>query len=407
MYVRVQAFAWSLSLVAGSCMAANYTVHLNDEFPPTHMTPNEITIAVGDTVTFISDRNSERHNVHAYDDSFRCSAGCRGDGSGVTGSPALNWQSTVRFTRLGTVQYGCDAHYGTMHGAPALIHVVENAPAFDSDQVGLSGSWVNPAADSQGLMFDVVPDFPHAGHAYAFGGWFTYDTQVAGGLRWYTVQGELGAGPRSTVPIYESVGGRFDSAQQATLREVGTASLGFDDCRHGGFDYRFGDGRSGSIPLTRLLANVGCRDRAGSTATPDAPIAALSGAWADPSNASQGLVLEINPVQQVAFAAWYTFRPDGDPGSGPAGQDWYTLQGAAPRGADALHDIGIYETSGGVFDRHADTTTRQVGSADLTLHDCTSATLAYRFTAGRNAGRDGTLDLRRVTPAPATCALWP
>jgi plastocyanin len=408
MTVRAEAFVWSLSLIAGSSMAADHVVSLNDKYPPDHMTPNEITIAVGDTVTFTSGSSRERHNVHAYDDSFVCSVGCRGDGSGRSTRPTTNWQSTVTFTKPGTVLYGCDEHTSTMESFPAIIHVVGDAPVFNPDQAGLSGSWANPATDSQGFVLDVAPDFYGQGTALLFGGWFTYDIDAARGLRWYTIQGRLGPSNAATMGIYQTLGGRFDSAQATSTQAVGTTTVRFDDCSRGSLDYHFDDGRQGTIALTRLLNNVTCS--AGNPGEPprqQAGNAAWTGAWADVTNSGQGLIMEFNPIQNLMFAAWYTFGADGTANGGAQSQNWYTLQAQAPAGANAIHDIGIYATNGGVFDQHATTATARVGSADLSMLGCTSATLAYRFSDGANAGRAGTLHLTRLSPASTTCQLWP
>ncbi len=405
----MQAVVSSL-LAAGRCMAADHVVHLNDMFPPNHMTPNSLTIAVGDTVTFISDHNSELHNVHALDGSFLCSSGCVGDGSGAIGDPMTNWKATVKFTRPGLVKYGCDEHPSTMSVNAAVIDVVGPPQNFDLNQAGLSGAWANPAADSQGFLFDVVPNFGGNSSAMLFGGWFTYDTRVSGGVRWYTIQGQLGPADRSTIPIYQTFGGRFDSAQATQTRAAGTATIGFIDCTHASLSYVFDDGRSGSFPLVRLLANTTCADGPAGSAGRSAENSAWSGAWADFRNSGQGLVFEFNPIQSALFAAWYTFDPAGAAGGGASSQEWYTLQAPAPRGANALHDIAISHFSGGLFDQrplHGGSIAAQVGTADLTLRSCTSATLAYRFAGGKNSGLAGTLDLARVTPAPAGCRLWP
>lgn len=88
-------------------------------------------------------------------------------------------------------------------------------------------------------------------------------------------------------------------------------------------------------------------------------------------NDGQGLVFEFDPVQGVMFAAWYTYEANAGIGSDASGQDWYTLQAAAPHGANALRDIDIFKTSDGVFDRYATSTTTPVGSADLAMRSCT------------------------------------
>lgn len=315
----------------------------------------------------------------------------------------------------GTSDGGCRAH--TFEGLDqsladtiaAFIHEHNGATGptrpFDPNQAGLTGSWANAATDGQGLLLDVTADFYVPGRALLFGGWFTYDVAAGGGPRWYTVQGELAGSGGSSMAIYQTLGGRLDSAQATRTSPVGTFTIQFADCGHANARYQFDDGRSGAIPLRRLLDNVTCREDAGTP--PAAENSAWSGAWADPANSGQGLVLEFNPTQQLMFGAWYTFRADAPAGAGADAQVWYTLQAGAPRGANALQDIGLYATQGGVFDRHATVSTTRVGTAELGLHDCTMASLAYRFTAGPRAGSSGTLDLLRLTPPVPGCQLWP
>jgi hypothetical protein len=268
------------------------------------------------------------------------------------------------------------------------------------NQYGLSGSWANPATQSQGLVLSVQPDFYGTGNALVFGGWFTYDTSAAGGQRWYTIQGSA-SGVAASMPIYLSKGGRFDTPQATTTDSVGIATLHFTDCGHGTLDYTFYDGRGGSIPLTRLLANIEC-SQTGGTSTTNASYR-LSGIWADPGNDGQGLVVDVDPLQHVLFAAWYTYSATAPAGSDANQQRWYTLQASLASGAMQASNFGIFASTGGVFDHAATTSTVQVGSASIVLHGCSSATLSYRFTSGSNAGKSGTLDLSRIGAAPAAC----
>jgi hypothetical protein len=207
------------------------------------------------------------------------------------------------------------------------------------------------------------------------------------------------------MPIYLTQGGQFDTPLATTTDAVGEATMRVDDCAHATLDYSFSDGsgRSGQIPLTRLLANVTCAASGdnGNAATSYL----LSGTWADSSNSGQGLVMDFNPPQGVLFAAWYTFATTGGQASGSAGQRWYTLQALLPADPSTLDDIGIYTTTGGVFDQAATTSTDEVGRASLVFHTCSTATLSYTFTAGDAAGISGALDLARIGPAPTDCAL--
>lgn len=73
-------------------------------------TPSQLTVAVGDTVTWTNDGGF--HNVAADDASFRCAEGC--DREGGDGAPsAAAWSFTRTFTTPGVVRYYCE-----VHGAP-------------------------------------------------------------------------------------------------------------------------------------------------------------------------------------------------------------------------------------------------------------------------------------------------
>ena len=171
---------------------------------------------------------------------------------------------------------------------------------------------------------------------------------------------------------------------------------------HGSLHYVFDDGRSGTIPLARLLANVRCTRDGDAEIDGSGSSYLLSGAWADPANSGQGLLLDLNPGQGVLFGAWYTFPPQ-LPEHG--GQRWYTLQAVLPENPAELGTIGIFESRNGRFDAAAETVTTQVGTARLLFHSCTSATLDYAFDDGINAGASGRLDLVRIGRPPPGCSL--
>ena len=280
-----------------------------------------------------------------------------------------------------------------------------SAGAVELNQIGLTGTWLNPATSGQGFVIQVVPDLYRAGEGLLFGGWFTYDVTAAGGQRWYTIQGTVQHAQYSaTLPIYIAEGGNFDAPPTVGGTQVGEATLQFTDCTHGSLSYQFSDGsgRSGSMPLTRALANVMC-SASGTGLTP-VPNYFLSGAWFEPATAGQGLLFDIDPVQHLMFGAWYTYAPNGQQIGGPAGQRWFTLQGAYASGASTVNTIPIYTASGGVFDHSTPVTTTQVGTANLQFHSCGAATLTYHFTAGANSGRQGTIDLSRATAPESGCS---
>jgi len=272
------------------------------------------------------------------------------------------------------------------------------------DQLGLGGPWYNPATSGQGIVLQVIPDFYGAGQGLLFGGWFTFDVTAAGGQRWYSIQGQVNnTAAAATMPIYVSEGGNFDAPPAIGVEPVGQVTLAFSDCTHGTMNYAFrdGSGRTGTIPLTRLSANVTCTP--GGDAANIPPDYLLSGPWYDPATGGQGLVIDVNPVQGVLFGAWYTYAPDGQQIGGGASQRWYTLQATYAAGQHVLDNVGIYAVSGGAFNEAAAVTTTQVGTANLRFLNCGAATLDYTFTAGAAAGREGSIALARTSTPPEGC----
>jgi uncharacterized delta-60 repeat protein len=278
------------------------------------------------------------------------------------------------------------------------------------NQRGLTGSWYNPATGGQGLLLDVAPDFLGTGQGLLFGGWFTFDVAPAGGAdkqRWYTLQGAISnTNPVATIPIYSVTGGNFNAPPvPAPGSRIGTATFVFSDCTHASFVYSFSDGsnRSGTIPLTKLSANVTCSPSGDNGAA--LSDYALAGTFYDPNLSGQGMLFDVSPSQNILFAAWYTFAPDGAATGGPAGQRWYTLQAAFTPGITSLSTLPIYTQTGGVFNDPAKPTSSRVGSATLTYTSCSAATVQYTFDAGSNQGLNGTVHLSRLDPVPAGCSL--
>ena len=274
------------------------------------------------------------------------------------------------------------------------------------NQHGLTGSWYNPATGGQGIEVEMYPDLAGPGKGVLFAGWFTFDATAAGGQRWYALQGTTNDTTTITLDIATGYAGNFAAPPAVSGTIVGQAALQFIDCSNATLTYNFSDGsgRSGVIPLTRLTANVTCAIGGDSGAAPTDYL--LSGSWFDSDTAGQGLIFDINPIQKYLFAAWYTFAPTGAQSGGPGSQRWYTLQsGQFAHGTKALHDVGIYTATGGIFNDPTATTTSQVGTADIAYTDCNAMTLSYAFTSGDNQGRSGTLHLSRTGSTPSGCGL--
>jgi len=285
------------------------------------------------------------------------------------------------------------AAFGVSAAAQAAVNI---------NQQGLTGAWANQATSGQGMVIELYPDLLSAGTGYVFGTWYTFDT-TAGGAdhgRWYTYQASVTDGAsQADVIIYQSTGGTFDTLGGTTTVAVGTGTIAFDSCTTGSFAYAFEDGRHGTIPLGRIMMNSNCV----AAIDPPPPINGdfgLSGAWADMSTSSQGMVIEVNPVSANVFLGWFTYVADGP--RDVSGQRWFTAQHPYTVGDRSL-TLDLYQTTGGAFDQDVVTQTVPVGTASLKYASCTSADFDYAFTAGDLEGRSGTLHLTRIARAPEDC----
>lgn len=292
----------------------------------------------------------------------------------------------------------------------------------DPDQFGLTGAWYDTADPGKGFLIDAMPDHVAPGVGTYFGGWFNFLCDVyrcpdgtpddeQGRQQWFSFQENVDAAnayPRLTV--YESRSGNFDAPPAVGATPIGIFALAFDDCSHGMLRYHLPGTlyQDRTIRLTRLTPSTRCTPDAAPAAVPPSNTL-LSGAWYDPTTAGQGLVFDINAENGVLFAAWYTYAVDGAGLDPAAGQRWYTLQARIAPDARTFPGVTIYDTIGGIFDAawppgQSDfMTTTPVGSTDITFQSCSMLTIDYRFTAGENAGRTGTLHLARLSPVPAGC----
>ncbi|MBZ0114597.1 MAG: hypothetical protein K8J08_19195 [Thermoanaerobaculia bacterium] len=109
-----------LSLVALFLATATASLGLSSnhviETSGISFTPNDLTIAVGDSVTW-SNAEGGFHNVAAKDDSFRCAVSCDGAGGDPSSAP---WMFTLTFRTEAEVAYFCEAHGPSMNG---VVHV--------------------------------------------------------------------------------------------------------------------------------------------------------------------------------------------------------------------------------------------------------------------------------------------
>ncbi len=99
----LQLIAAGFLMSASFLTAAEHTVVANG----LSFTPKDLTINVGDTVTWRNDGGV--HNVVDRGGSFRCANGC--DGQGGNGDPSgAAWQFSLTFNSPETINYICDVH---------------------------------------------------------------------------------------------------------------------------------------------------------------------------------------------------------------------------------------------------------------------------------------------------------
>ncbi len=297
------------------------------------------------------------------------------------------------------------------------------ATTVNLDQFGLTGSWYNPLTSGQGFQLGVYPDSLGSGKGQIFLAWYTFTPYAATGPssfpNWYTIQGAVDStSTNAALTIYApsngALGGYFNAPPVVGGRAVGSAVLSFSDCTHGTLLYQFpvppinfafpddpNAGLSGTIPLTRVTANISCGQNGDNGAAPTDSL--LSGAWYNPTTSGQGLVFDVNPTQNLFSAGWYTFAPNGVQGGGPG--PWYTLQTTSFAPGSKTASATISTSTGGFFDDPTATTPVHVGTATVTFQSCSAATLAYAFTSGLNQGLTGTINLQRIGPVPTGCSL--
>ena len=250
-----------LLLAAGQGWAADVTIHASNFV----FTQANVTINVGDTVTFVNDNGF--HNVVSNDGGFRCANGC--DGEGGNGAPGSGWTFSRQFTSAGTIHYFCEVHVSM--GMVGTITVNAAPPPPPSIKLGgyLSGNWLNPAQGGHGFQFEFTnqPDGGIPSQKELVAIWFVY-TPDGSGQNWIYAQGPFDSTKNTvTVPatIFHGVKfpfplSNFDpNALRGDLGDWGTLTFTFSDCNNGTASWNStvsGYG-NGSFPITRLTSIQG------------------------------------------------------------------------------------------------------------------------------------------------------
>jgi len=258
-------------LLACPAMAANHVVQVGgttgggdygeEGEPIMAYIPAQLSIAAGDTVTFVS-AGGMPHNVHADDGSFRCANGCDGDGSGGNGNPSAQpWSATVAFDTPGTYGYRCDVHFGL--GMVGSISVTGSETSNPGIGGFISGNWYNPALSGIGFQIEATTAVDSAsGLPVMLVIWFAYapdgNTQS-----WVYAQGTYDPLQSSvTLPAIVTAGARFPpnfTPGDVEATPWGTLSFTFTDCSNGTASWNSGvpGYGSGTMPITRLTQIAG------------------------------------------------------------------------------------------------------------------------------------------------------
>ncbi|HSC12612.1 MAG TPA: hypothetical protein VLC97_16685 [Rhodanobacteraceae bacterium] len=133
----------------------------------------------------------------------------------------------------------------------------------------------------------------------------------------------------------------------------------------------------------------------------------VSGAWYPAYSGGQGFSIDYIASAHTLFVPWFTFaQTQSSPPpllgvNDPSGLAWYGLQGNVSADARSV-DLVIAVTDAGSFNSGT-VSGHAVGTAHLSLNDCSNATLYYQFDAHKNGGAGGLISLTRLTPSTSPC----
>ena len=136
----------------------------------------------------------------------------------------------------------------------------------------------------------------------------------------------------------------------------------------------------------------------------DAPLkinSGLNGAWFNPETPGQGIVIEVLPVTDRVFMAWFTYDTqapaDGVVANvGDAGHRWITGLGVIDHENKTI-TFDLILTTGGLFDNDQGVTNsapESYGAMTISFEDCANATVVYNLIA---QGLSGSFPLSRIS----------
>lgn len=115
----------------------------------------------------------------------------------------------------------------------------------------------------------------------------------------------------------------------------------------------------------------------------------LSGSWANLDFPGQGIFVDVDPVNQVVFMAWFTYgdaAADAQSVIGRPTNRWYVALGSYQPGSTQV-DMELGETEGGVFDAPLPVEETVIGRLSLSFESCNELTMDFEFDDSRGAGQ--------------------
>jgi hypothetical protein len=123
--------------------------------------------------------------------------------------------------------------------------------------------------------------------------------------------------------------------------------------------------------------------------------AGLNDAWFNPATSGQGFFITVFPQTPLMFIGWFTYEAANRPAPGaPAtlGEPFHRWLTASGGWTGNVANLTVFLTSGGVFNAPNPVTNTPVGTASITFHSCSAATLDYTL----NGIGPGRIELTRL-----------
>lgn len=295
---------------------------------------------------------------------------------------------------------GCRDIVAAVGGGYHLLRGIDCIGALDAglstDEKVLRGSWYEPETSGQGVMIDVVtkPD----GEKIVYLGWYTFRGVWAYGpstQQWLVGQGISDPKRNSATGLIEQTldlyvpadgGGQFNRPPVADVQRVGSMTLQLVTNTEIRAKFHFDVVHqrwetSAELWLTKLPDHVPVVQ----------PGRGLRGTWFNPETSGQGVMFDVIATggdARTIFGSWYTYDRMGKP-------LWLVLQGAWQEDA-SVQEVGVFLSSGGLFNRPPVVTPQRIGTARVRLVDRMHLDIQVDFAGADARWQDTQLNLLKL-----------